>query len=70
MIHGDSISKQDKTPASNQDVNPMPDIYDPNKFFNDDWFNLLPNKDILNQQSTFSQKNSLDTKRHCPSFIT
>ena len=32
MIDDESISKHDKTPASNQDVNTMPDIYDPNFF--------------------------------------
>ena len=68
IIHGDSIPKHDKTPSSEQDVNPMPDIEDPNKFFNDDWFNLLPNKDILNQQSTFSQKNSFGHKTTLSKF--
>ena len=55
-IDDDSISKQHETTASNQDENVIPDIHDPNKFFNDDWFNLLPSNDLLNQQSTFSQK--------------
>ena len=34
----------------------MPDIQDTNNFFEDDWFNLLPSNDLLNQQHTFSQK--------------
>ena len=45
----------DENPVSNQDENMMPDIQDPNNFFEDDWFNLLPNNDLLNQQYTFSQ---------------
>ena len=61
-IDDDSISKQHETTASNQDENLIPDIHDPNKFFNDDWFNLLPSNDLLNQQSTFSQKEFLWTQ--------
>ena len=48
-IDDNSLSNQDETPTSNNDENKMPDIHDPNNFFDDDWFDLLPNDDILNQ---------------------
>ena len=44
----------DENAVSNQDENMMPEIQDPNNFFEDDWYILLPNSDLLKQQHTFS----------------
>ena len=52
----------DENAVSNQDENMMPEIQDPNNFFEDDWYNLLPNSDLLKQQYTFSQRKFLWTQ--------
>ena len=52
----------DENAVSNQDENMMPEIQNPNNFFEDDWYNLLPNSDLLKQQHTFSQKEFLWTQ--------
>ena len=43
----------DDTDHNHQDMRNVPDIKDPNFFLDDEWIHLIPDSEILKQQSIF-----------------